>query len=114
MRNGLKKEIFVIADLKTQTLWFKILKIVLMLSTFIIFTILVDILVAVMWFILLFIFGNTIHFTYRWKTNAWTKSWGRWKILSDENRRPQMLFNVYFIGSWVITVILTLILILFR
>ncbi len=113
MRNSVKKEISVITDLKTQALWFKIVKLVIMLSTFIGFTILFDILVAVIWFILLLIFGNTIHFTYRWKTMAWTKSWGRWKLLTGENRQPQMLFNLYFIGSWAITVILTLFLILF-
>jgi hypothetical protein len=108
MKNTIEKEISVITDAKTQALWFKIVKLVIMVSTFIGFTILYDILVAGIWFILLFIFGNTIHFVYRWKTNAWTKSWGRWRILSDENRQPQMLFNLYFIGSWVITVLLIL------
>jgi hypothetical protein len=113
LRNRVKTEFKVITDLKTQVLWFKIVKMVLMLSTFAIFMILFDILVAVLWFILLLIFGNIIHFTYRWKTNGWTKSWGRWKTLTSENRQPQMLFNLYFIGSWAITVILAFIYILF-
>ncbi|MHA1977946.1 MAG: hypothetical protein ACW98I_13655 [Candidatus Hodarchaeales archaeon] len=113
MRNRVKKEISVITDLKTQALWFKIFKLGLMISTFIVFTIFVNVLVAGIWLILLFIFGNIVHFTYRWKTKAWTKSWGRWTPLSDKNRQPQRLFNLYFLGSWVVTVILALILSLF-
>ncbi|MFX0126451.1 MAG: hypothetical protein ACFFAE_22730 [Candidatus Hodarchaeota archaeon] len=111
MKSTIKKEISVISDLKTQELWFKIIKLIAMLGTFLSFALFFDITAAIIWFIFIFICGNIVHFTYRWKTNAWTKSWGKWTILSDEERQPQMLFNFYFIIFWAFTVVLTLVII---
>ena len=65
VKNSIKKEINVITDTNTQALWFKIAKLIIMVSTFIGFTFLYDILVAIIWFILLFIFG--LHLTRRLK-----------------------------------------------
>ena len=36
--------------------------------------------VAVM-FLILFLMGITVHFLFRWKTKAWTQSWGPYKKL---------------------------------
>ena len=105
----LKREAEVIANLERQPLWFKIFKVVLIVATFLFFTILFHIVAAVLWLGALVICGAVTHFIYRWKTEGWTKSWGRWIHDSEDIRSAEKLFYVLGLGSWVVTVILSLV-----
>jgi hypothetical protein len=40
--------------------------------------------VTVLLFFLLFLAGIAVHFFFRWKTEAWTKSWGPYKRIPFE------------------------------
>jgi len=99
----LKREAEVITNLERQPLWFKVFKLTLMVVTFLFFTVFFHILAALLWFACLFLCGTTVHFVYRWKTEGWTRSWGKWIHDSESIRSPERLFYAYFLVSWALT-----------
>lgn len=83
MRDFLKKEIYV--AIHGQTAKFRIVK----------YAILIPLFAAVYWFYgtevllktlgVLFVLAITMHFFYRWKTEAWTRDWGGYKsVFKDQ------------------------------
>ncbi len=75
-----KRELEVAFSKKSQTLWFRLLKyLVLGVSIFFFWK------SRTFWFILpgFFVFSIILHFWYRHKTNGWTKSFGGWKYDKD-------------------------------
>ncbi len=70
-----KRELEVAFSKKSQTLWFRLLKyLVLGVAIFFFWK------SRTFWFILLGLFvpSTLLHFWYRHKTNGWTKSFGGW------------------------------------
>ncbi|MCE9538924.1 MAG: hypothetical protein K8R85_06870 [Bacteroidetes bacterium] len=78
---SIKREIEVAFSKHSQPFWFRILKYIL-LAGFIYFFRGSELL----WIILLivFVFAMSLHFWYRYKTKAWTKSYGLWDY--DKNK----------------------------
>ena len=76
MKETIKKELKVMFSKDTQPLWFRIPKLI-------VYPGLAYLMYGTKWFwvwvIGIPIAGSIMHFIYRWKTKAWTKSWGRWK-----------------------------------
>lgn len=76
MKEIVKKEFKVMFSKDTQPIWFRITKWIVIIS-------LAYLLYGTRWFWVLvigvFIAGIIVHFIFRWKTKAWTKSWRRWK-----------------------------------
>ncbi|MHA2296388.1 MAG: hypothetical protein ACXAEU_08330 [Candidatus Hodarchaeales archaeon] len=105
----MKREVQIISDLDTQPLWFRIIKFSLMISTFLFFTIFFDIMAAITWLIFLVTCGFFVHFFYRWKTNAWTRSWGMWIASSNDSgikKRNRWIFYLLFLVPWILTTFL--------
>lgn len=75
MKHTIKRELQVMFSRETQPLWFRILKWTVFLS------------VGYRlrgtkwlrrWVTAIGLAGMTLHLVYRWKTAAWTRSWGGW------------------------------------
>ncbi len=79
----IKRELEVAFSKDAQPVWFRIVKYILLggLFYFLWGT-------KLLWIILLtlFVFGTSLHFWFRYKTQAWTKSYGLWKHESDRHR----------------------------
>jgi hypothetical protein len=76
MEEIVKKELKVMFSKDTQPIWFRITKWIVFISFG---YLLYETQWFWMWVIGIAIAGLTMHLIYRWKTKAWTKSWGRWK-----------------------------------
>lgn len=77
-----KRELEVAFSKKSQPLWFRLLKyLVLGVAIFFFWR------SRTFWFILLgfFVLSIILHFWYRHKTQGWTKSFGGWKYDKDED-----------------------------
>lgn len=76
-----KREIEVAFSKHSQPIWFRILKYILLAFSIYFFW-----RSKLLWIILLivFVFAMLLHFWYRYKTHAWTKSYGLWKY--DKNK----------------------------
>jgi len=72
----LKQEFKVAFSLKTQPLWFRILKWSLFLGICFVFS---ESKYLIHGIIISFGAGLTMHFIYRAQTKTWTQSWGLWK-----------------------------------
>ena len=72
----IKRELEVAFSKHSQPIWFKVLKYVLLGAVIFLFWG-----SPVLWIILisLFVIAMFLHFWYRYKTKAWTKSYGMWK-----------------------------------
>lgn len=79
--NTFKRELEVAFSKNAQPVWFRILK-YLVLITLIFFFVKV-LLFWVMLFIV-FVLALSLHFWYRRKTNAWTKSYGGWDYIKNK------------------------------
>jgi hypothetical protein len=76
----LKRELEVALSKKSQPVWFRILKYILLglLVYFLWGTTLLWIALAV-----LLVLSLTLHFWYRYKTKAWTQNYGMWKYFNE-------------------------------
>ncbi|MES2285399.1 MAG: hypothetical protein V4547_06895 [Bacteroidota bacterium] len=76
-----KREIEVAFSKHAQPVWFRILKYIVLAS--VIYFLWGS---RLLWIILLivFVFAMLLHFWYRYKTQAWTKSYGLWNY--DKNK----------------------------
>lgn len=79
-QKAFKRELQVAFSKESQPVWFRIIKyIVLGCFTYIFWG------TDTLWISLLtlFVFGLSLHFWYRYKTNGWRKSYGMWKHERD-------------------------------
>ena len=76
MKEIIKKELEIAFSKDTQPIWFRITKWIIFVSS-------AYLLYGTRWFWVLVIgipiAGTIMHFIIRWKTKAWTQSWGGWK-----------------------------------
>ena len=72
----IKREIEVAFSKHSQPIWFRIFKYILLGCILYFFWG-----TKLLWIILfiMFVFGMSLHFWYRYKTHGWTKSYGLWK-----------------------------------
>lgn len=74
------KEINFIKNHTLQPAWWKITKIFVLLGVLIIIFLVFGMLKTLIWFSILIILALILHFTYRIKTSAYTKSWMDFKV----------------------------------
>jgi len=79
----INREIEVAFSKHAQPVWFRVVKYVLLITTFYFFW--RD---KLFWIILLIVFvlGLVLYFWYRYKTNGWTKSYGGWDYQKNKPR----------------------------
>jgi len=84
LNRAVKRELEVAFSKHSQPVWFRILKYILIACLVYFFWG-----TKLLWIILLtlFVFGLSLHFWYRYKTNGWTKSYGLWKHENDLKRK---------------------------
>ncbi len=82
-RSAVKREFEVAFSKDAQPLWFRIFKYVVLAGILYVFWE-----SDLLWIIFISIstFALCLHFWYRYKTHAWTKSYGLWK---HETKRPE-------------------------
>ena len=81
----LRRELRVCFSLKAQPLWIRILKWAAIIALTALYH-------DAPWFwpivAACVVAGLALHFFYRWKTRAWTRSWGGWNDLAAANGPP--------------------------
>lgn len=82
MSGPIQRELKVAFSRNVQPIWFRILKWVLIITTFILFRHQPH-----FWFRVLgvAVLAVALHLFYRWKTRGWTRAWGGWND-TDPNR----------------------------
>ena len=80
LNKTIKRELEVAFSKRSQPVWFRILKYILLGGIMFFFWG-----TKLLWIILLimFAFAMLLHFWYRYKTHGWTKSYGLWKHEKD-------------------------------
>lgn len=82
----IKREIQVAFAKDAQPIWFRIVKYILLGAMFYFLWG-----TRLLWVILaaLFVFGAALHFWFRYKTHAWTKTYGPWKHEKDKDSKER-------------------------
>jgi hypothetical protein len=85
-KKTLKREMEVALSRKSQPVWFRILKYILLAVVIYLFWG-----TRYLWTILLIllVFAICLHFWYRYKTHGWTRSYGLWKYDKNETRESE-------------------------
>jgi len=82
----IKKDINFIKKHNLQPAWWKITKIFVLLGSLITIFYIFGILKTMIWFSIVIILGVIIHFIYRIKTHAYTRSWMDFKVMEKEGK----------------------------
>ena len=82
MNKTVKRELEVAFSKKSQPVWFRVLKYILLACIVYFFWG-----TNLLWIslVVLFVLSLLLHFWFRWKTDGWTKSYGMWKYESGKN-----------------------------
>jgi hypothetical protein len=109
---AIRREIQVIGDTETQPKWYKVFKIGALIALSVTVLILFGFYAMITFLLSLVFAGCVVHFTYRFKTESWTKSWGGWVHESDAagGRSRELPRSVYvvIVAIWASVFILSL------
>ncbi|MCY3413480.1 MAG: hypothetical protein INQ03_17700 [Candidatus Heimdallarchaeota archaeon] len=97
----LRKDIEILMDTGIQPLWYKILKSILLVSSFIITWLLVGYLWVIVIFVPLVISGILVHISYRVKTKGFSTEWAGLKPVGEGDRRIGFQYYVMIFSGWI-------------
>jgi len=111
--NEIKKDINFLKTHTLQPAWWKITKIFILLGSLMIIFIIFGILKTIIWFSVVIILSVIIHFIYRIKTHAYTKSWMDFKVIEKEGKLTYGRIGFLYYALVVIMFLISTITILF-
>jgi hypothetical protein len=112
--NEIKHDLNFLKSHTLQPKWYKVLKIFILIGFLAGYYFLFGLVATILFFITFFFLMLVVHFTYRIKTNRFTKNWLDFIVIDDGEQKKKRIGKVYYpaivvniIISFIVSLVLT-------